>query len=297
MVNKQERDLILGKSDFELTNMLRYNRVDGVLAELSLKGYLEISKPLISAHIPFRDDFKDPVAVRDHKALVLIKNRLCEYLKGIDNATTKRPKVSSLLLRIMNGCVKDGDDVNIYTFNYTHPQCLNTIKSIPVHYVHGSCEDKNLIIGTRDDLMISKDYEFLQKAMDPAFNPPDLVHNLIEANEVIFFGHSLGENDSQYFSPLFKKLINIDQPTKKDITFFTYDQEAQNGIKRSLQRMTGGNLSVLYSIHQPHIIKNNCLQEDRGFLYSFLIKHNVNSSDAEEIIGMLLKNYNGSDKE
>ncbi len=295
VVDKQELDLILSKSDYELTISTRYSGIDDVLASLSQKGYVEISGPLNSARVPFRADFEDPVAIRDRKALALIKERLCEYLKRIENVTTKKPKVSSFLLRAMNICAGIGDNVSIYTFNYTHPQCFNTIDSrIPIHYVHGDCENKNIIIGTRDDLKLSNDYDFLQKAMDPAFNPPDLVHNLIEADEVVFFGHSLGENDSQYFSPFFKKLIDIDHPTKKDITFFTYDHEAQNDIKRSLQKMTDGNLSVLYSIHQPHIIKNHCLLEDLPLFHDFITKHNFASSVAEDIIGLLLEGHTES---
>ena len=134
-----------------------------------------------------------------------------------------------------------GDFINIFTFNYTRVQMRGyELKEIPVHYMHGRCEDGKIIVGTRDDLQMDPSYDFLLKSMDDSFTPPDIVAALKDADEVIIFGHSLGENDRQYFAPFFLKQADYDNPERKDITIFTRDDNSKIEIKRALQKMTDG---------------------------------------------------------
>ena len=154
--------------------------------------------------------------------------------------------------------------------------------------MHGNCEDGKIIIGTRDDLKMAKEYDFLLKAMDDSFTPPDIVTPLKEADEVIIFGHSLGENDRQYFAPFFLRQADYDNQVRKDITIFTRDDNSKVEIKRALQKMTDGKLSALWSINQPVIIRTANLKEDQQLMYEFLIAHHTDKHYASEVIGKLL---------
>ena len=239
--------------------------------------------------VPYQDDILNMPTWRDRKALQLIKDGLCNYLRSIDNSQPTSDSVASYLLLAMTESAEVGEAISIYSFNYTHLQLpVNYLDNISVQYVHGCCSDNKIIVGTRDDLNMNANYDFLQKAMDPAFNPPSLVPSLLNADEVIIFGHSLGENDQQYFAPFFRKQVDFDNPVRKDITIFTRNHDSQNEIKRSLQKMTKGNLSALYSINQPVIIKTVNIEEDQRFLYSFLVNHHVNERFAKEVVGKLI---------
>lgn len=234
------------------------------------------------------DGLQSPIW-RDKKALGLIKKGLCDYLKSIDRPIPENLSSAFHLLLALKKTVEAGDFVDIFTFNYTRVQMRgHTIDDIPVHYMHGNCDDGKIIIGTRDDLKIVKEYDFLLKAMDESFTPPDIVTPLKEADEVIIFGHSLGENDRQYFAPFFLRQADYENPVRKDITIFTRDDNSKVEIKRALQKMTNGKLSALWSINQPVIIRTANLQDDKKLMYDFLVAHHTDEHSAAEIIGRLI---------
>ena len=180
--------------------------------------------------------------------------------------------------------------MNLYTFNYTRVQLHGKEPDfMQVHYLHGKCDDGKIIIGTRDDQCLNENYDFLQKSFDPAFNPPALVEDLKEADEIVIFGHSIGENDRQYFKAFFKQQTEYSHPKRKDIIIFTLNDHSEIQIKRALERMTDWNLSTLYGQNNIHIIKTGNLQEDRQLLFDFLVKHGKEDFRAREFVGMLFQ--------
>ena len=154
--------------------------------------------------------------------------------------------------------------------------------------MHGSCSDGKIIIGTRDDKEYDTNYGFLQKSFDPSFNPPALVADLQDADEVIIFGHSIGENDRQYFKAFFTQQTSYSNTRRKDITIFTRNSDSELQIKRSLQSMTDGNLSTLFGLNNLQIIKTGELEEDQSKLYDFLVRHRKGEMQTREFIGKLL---------
>lgn len=239
--------------------------------------------------IPYHEDYLESPVWRDKRALQLIKEGLCQFLKTIRRSAVETHTVAFQVLNAVMKCKEEGDFVNVYTFNYTQVYSTgHKISDSFVHHMHGNCMDGKIIIGTRDDVNMTQDYDFLQKGMDPSFFPPDLVTALREADEVIIFGHSLGENDRQYFAPFFLRQASENNQLKKEITIFTKDHESLIEVKRALQKMTDGRLSALYSINQPTIIKTKCVQEDQQLLFDFLVNHHTERHHAEVIIGKLL---------
>lgn len=262
-----------------------------LVVSLVNKGVLEYNgNPLgrVGEHLK-EDALKSPIW-RDKKALGLIKEGLCNYLKSIDKPIPDSVSSAFHLLLALKKTAEAGDFIDIFTFNYTQVQFRgHTIDDIPVHHMHGHCEDGKIIIGTRDDLKMAKEYDFLLKAMDDSFTPPDIVTPLKEADEVIIFGHSLGENDRQYFAPFFLRQADYDNPVRKDITIFTRDDNSKVEIKRALQKMTDGKLSALWSINQPVIIRTGNIKEDQKLMYDFLVAHHTDEHYASEVIDKLLK--------
>ena len=245
--------------------------------------------------IPYQEDLLHDSVWRDKEALRKIKEGLCEYLKTIRIHTTNKDSVAYLILLAVFNSADAGDFVSIYSFNYTPvPVFPFKRKNMSIHHVHGSCADGKIIVGTKDDLMINKDYDFLLKSMDPSFNPPDLVMDLLEADEVIIFGHSLGENDRQYFESFFKERVDYLHPSKKSITIFTLNIDSEMEIKRSLQKMTDGRLSVLYSMSKPHIIKTANLNDDSEALYNYLSDHHLDPRYVRDSIGKIISSLSES---
>lgn len=267
-----------------------YNDFQQEVQSLYNKGYITFDDNLLKImRIPYKEDMLESPCWRDHKALGLIKEGLCKYLRSIEKPLPDSVTTAFYLLLTLKKTVDAGDFIDIFTFNYTRVQMRGyKVDGIPVHYMHGNCEDGKIIIGTRDDMTLEKEYDFLLKAMDDSFTPPDIVTPLKNADEVIIFGHSLGENDRQYFAPFFLKQADYDNPVRKDITIFTRDNNSKIEIKRALQKMTDGKLSSLFSINQPSIIRTANLKEDRELMHKFLVEHHTDEHFADEIIGKLI---------
>lgn len=292
VIDEKQRSYIRTHSDYELTLASTYNGVDDVFTSLVQTGIIRIAGVLRSAYIPFRDDLLESATWRDRKAVELIKEGLCKYLKSISGEATVNHSIALSVLLAANCARESGDFLNIYTFNYTplpvdHGNGFQNI----VHYVHGNCEKGKIIIGTRDDGEIDEGYDFLQKSFDPNFNPPSLVAYLLEADEVIIFGHSIGENDRQYFKAFFKQQTDFTHPNQKEIIIFTWDDDSEVGIKRSLQKMTDNNLSSLYGLNHVEIIKTSNFPKDSNTLRMFLSRHISNEIQVSVTYNQLLEEY------
>lgn len=287
-ITEEERDFLSNFSSYEFA-CGNYNDKADILQSLVDKRVLFYYGPMYRIEVNHKDDCLQSPIWRDHKALALIKEELCKYLNSINIRDYNRESVALKVLFAAEKARESGDFLNIYTFNYT-PLPVdygNGFKDV-VHYVHGNCESGKIIVGTKDDLSIDTNYDFLQKSFDPDYNPPAIVADLLEADEVIFFGHSIGENDRQYFKAFFKQQVDYSHPKRKDIIIFTKDEASKVQIKRSLQQMTDGNLSTLYCMNHIQIIKTADLSVDQKRMFDFLVNHHIERHHAEILMGKLL---------
>lgn len=293
IVSEDEIRYLRKSSSFDIHKDVNFQLLCSPLISLLEKGLIhnnDSHKGLVA--IPYHQDYNYSVEWRNRKSLNLIKEGLCNYLKSVEFAygDNRSRRVSYIMLQALSNMQEDGVSLEIFSFNYTHFPDFGIRIDKPVNYMHGSCQTGKIIIGAKDDLAIDTDYDFLQKAMDPAFKPPGLVRSLQEAGEVILFGHSLGENDKQYFTSFFRNAVSFDNQQSKDITIFTFDQTAEDDIKRSLNKMTDGNLSVLFSNNNLEFIKTASIEEDQHILLDFLIRHKTERRYASELVGRLLGN-------
>ena len=218
------------------------------------------------------DAFLSPVE-RDIKAIQKIKYGLTKYLEGIQDGNIKEDSVAATIIRAFTYNYEYIDEYVVYSFNYMilhsiyNRNAVDTFNDI-TQFVHGAIKDSNIIIGTKD-YKISPEYDFIQKSFDPQFNPPTLGVDLLLADDITIFGHSLGVNDSQYFKPFFEQQ-SLPTAKKKTITIFTKDENSEMQIKRALQEMTNWNLSALYSMNDLQIIKTDTYKEDKTLLRKYV---------------------------
>jgi hypothetical protein len=268
-----------------------YNDKADLLQSLVDKGVLIYRQdPLPRMRENQKEDCMKSPIWRDRKALRLIKEGLCKYLSAIKLPLNASSTISFQVLAYLDEEAGKGNTVNIYTFNYTRVQLNGRAPDYAqVHYLHGKCEDGKIIIGVRDDQELNDKYDFLQKSFDSSFNPPALVEDIKNADEIVIFGHSIGENDRQYFKAFFKQQTDYTYNKRKDITIFTRDDASEMQIKRALERMTDWNLSTLFGQNNIQIIKTANIKEDQQKLFDFLVKHGKDELATREFIGKHLQ--------
>ena len=261
-----------------------------ILQRLIDKGLLKA--PLSSSYITLSNkDLLLPPEKRDFRALQLIKENLIKYLIDEQLKDIKEDSVAAIVTKCFS---KDKTSINkcIYSFNYTNIKDGSYISiftesfETKIMYVHGNVNDKNVILGTKDGYFEEK-YDFLQKAFDTKYNPPAMVYDLMNADNIIIFGHSLGMNDSQYFKAFFENQSSTKNPKSKNITIFTKNEDSEFAIKRALQEMTNYNLSSLYGLNKLQIIKTDELYANKDKFINVLVKlFQITEDDAQKMINL-----------
>lgn len=293
VITQEEKKFIINVNPAYLSYGVDQQYIEAANSLLQ-KGILKENPRFVPQYImPYRDDLMESSIWRDRKALQRIKEGLCQYLSSLGYPKDESKTIAFQVLAFLDTEAEGGSFVNIYSFNYTRVQLNGRAPDAAIiHYMHGSCSDGRIIIGTRDDKEYDTNYDFLQKSFDPSFNPPALVADLQDADEVIIFGHSIGENDRQYFKAFFTQQTSYLNTKRKDIAIFTRNSDSELQIKRSLQGMTGGNLSTLFGLNNLQIIKTGEIEEDQRKLYDFLVKHGKGEMPTREFIGSILSKQN-----
>lgn len=288
IISEEEKEFLTVFEPYKLEYGL-YEDKASIVQSLFDKRIIRVSnKQIHPFYVPYKEDLSHSPIWRDRKSLQLIKEGLYKYLTSIDKPILESLSVAFNVLLSMTKCVKAGDMVDIYTFNYTRVQMRgHSMDGIPIHYMHGSCEDGKIIVGTRDGTPMVPEYDFLQKVMDDSFMPPDILTALDKADDVIIFGHSLGENDRQYFEQFFTKQVGGDKRHEPYIFIFTKDNDSKDDVKRSLKSLTGDHLSLLYNTNQPIIIRTGEMKKDKKLFFDFLVTHHTDTQYASEVIDKL----------
>lgn len=195
----------------------------------------------------------------DFHSFNILCDKLSNYLKSVQAMTIDN---SSPAARIFKAIVKNTGFDDIYTFNYTNLQIIADaleLGKVNFKYVHGSLEDNDIIVGIDDNEEISPSYDFLYKTFNKYYTSTPINYSLQNANEVVFFGHSLGPTDYHYFKNFFQAQSRdyMTSGDSKTITIFTYDENSRKEILRQLRNMNGGSLEYLYSNNIFHIICTN----------------------------------------
>lgn len=184
---------------------------------------------------------------------------LCKQLHSfLDEAQSANIKDESILLDILRRIKESRKGMIMYTFNYTDLSRIIQRKGIGIEqsptYIHGSLNSEDeLILGIGEDDINSK-YFFLHKTARPNYFPTNIVWDLMRANDVIIFGHSLNEIDAPYFKGFFESRSQYNSNRRDDrITIFTKNEESKMKIQHSMKKW-GINIMALTSISRLNFI-------------------------------------------
>ena len=115
---------------------------------------------------------------------------------------------------------------------------LEKIHFIPIHIEPFGNDDKIAVLGIEDSVNVPDGYEFLKKSNQIEENKRRRVISLIfEADELVIFGHSLGNSDADYFRPLFKDMFSENPSHERIITFITKGNNS--GIREQIRKYSG----------------------------------------------------------
>jgi len=167
---------------------------------------------------------------------------LCKYLKSYlieqqDNFVPTKNSVASLLLPYLG---RLSNASKLYTFNYTQLNVLASKFNVSMEYdathIHGSLSDEgNVILGMETDRGVDDRYSFLYKTQNRQYRHTDILKDLKDKDEYVFFGHSLNGMDYTYFKNIFGFLTSNTFSTP-NLTIITKDVNAENSFKNFLRR-------------------------------------------------------------
>ena len=121
--------------------------------------------------------------------------------------------------------------------------------------------DDSAILGINDtEDTLGGLYDFMRKSFNPHYSSHPVSYDLKTADEVVFFGHSLGDNDYHYFQSFFRHQCdeNLSPDEKRTITIFTKDENGRMNIMRTLHKMNDGKTSLLF---QNNILNIFCTDD------------------------------------
>lgn len=204
-----------------------------------------------------------------------LKEHIMDYLENEQNKPIMKGSVAA---RLLCGLLKTDNLKSIYTFNYTNIKRVASNfcqqpDEIDVNYVHGSLDKRDIIVGV-DESEVIEGYEFLQKAVDVNYHSTNIISEFSLSQNIIFFGHSFGKIDIEYFKPFFNFIFN--QNIQEDqhhphITIFTYDEESRLEILKNIHSM-GINRQRLFNLCDFNIYRTKKgLDDDKinAFINSF----------------------------
>lgn len=186
-----------------------------------------------------------------------LKSSLTSYLINQENSFMTNS--NSMGIAVLNALLTSKNDFKIYSFNYTNLQKIakryEILENTPCEHIHGSVANKDIILGVGDKIDFSSHYFYLSKIAASNYSSHNIVVDMMESDEVIIFGHSLGINDFPYFEPFFRNQLSFtkDYKNRKRIVFFTKDEIGRLGIKRRIHEMTGQRTTLFYSLNEVDI--------------------------------------------
>jgi hypothetical protein len=210
--------------------------------------------------------------VRDMRSeFEVIKKALTNYLKRITSTfTADNSKVSTALHYRMRECPLTVTEIY---FNYTYPhqyiklpiqQAIFNGAQHWVTFVHGSLRDNDIVLGCdlQEGEQVNRQLSFMYK-YNQLKKANHIARNILEAKEIIFFGHSINEMDFGYFKEFFKVASASPIPIRH-LTIITYDDESERNIKDNI-RNQGISVSDLYSnLWTFDIIKTSKLYDNNA---------------------------------
>lgn len=221
----------------------RWIDIEESLKEVSIKPTLHHSKTEI---------------LKTHK---ILRELLMLYLNQLSYDNLQK---NCSAIKVLSTILKDRE-ADIFNFNYTDLKEIARKCGLRSEFlytsIHGKLADQSIILGFEDDVNV-KDPDLcrLVKSHSPYYKSANINQKLQEADEVIFFGHSLGSTDYHYFSNFFMDQVqaqNQDRFVKKRIRIFTYDELSRLQILLQIRNMNARKTNMLYDLNDFRIYRTS----------------------------------------
>lgn len=182
-----------------------------------------------------------------------LKKALINYLIRITaNFTANRDKLSTYLMYKLRECPLTVTEIY---FNYTNP---SEYLKLPLQkeifngaqhwftYVHGSLRYNDIVLGCdlQEGQNVNRQLSFMYK-YNQLNKANHVARSILEAKEIVFFGHSINEMDFCYFKEFFRVASASPNPIRH-LTIITYDEESERNIKDNI-RNQGISVTDLYN--------------------------------------------------
>lgn len=213
-----------------------------------------------------------------------LRKSLCDYLKGLDYSDLNRESAAYRLMNLMNM----NQLIDVLSFNYTDLNAMLNENEINVDHIHGSIADDSIILGFQDSLEIHSSYCFMIKSFSPYYQSHSVRRKLLEADEIIIFGHSLGTTDYHYFQELFNRQSNA-KSVRKDIIIriFTYNEHSRRDILMRLRAMNEKKTNLFYDLCDFAIYRTAEKQDQKRITTYFNgLKYRLNKFREEQLRGI-----------
>ncbi len=153
--------------------------------------------------------------------------------KFLDNR--KVPDIEIMRTTYAYKLLKSIKDKNFIILNFNYTKSLKIIlqdlniseEKIKTNIisVHGEIVKKNIIIGVDEGFKQTKETSFVRKASNENFLNTDINEIFDNSENILFFGHSLGETDHSYFDDFFIDRSSQRPKFKKGILLFYFGSE------------------------------------------------------------------------
>lgn len=171
------------------------------------------------------------------------------YMRSLDYSLLDLKAPSLRLLQTI--LAKKRNDV--VTFNYTDITRLIGKPHGSVEYMHGNIND-GIILGFQRFENMAPGYEYMIKAENPLYKSRHLYAKMLDADEVVIYGHSLGETDHCYFKPFFEEQTKSNA-TPRRLTIFTLNRESRNAITQQMVSLSDGKYQVFQDNTDVNVIE------------------------------------------
>lgn len=184
-------------------------------------------------HTSFLSNRSDVVIQNNYKILC---QDLLAYIKSLDYSMVNDEALSLNLLKAV--LAKKNNEV--ITFNYTDIGRLVSKPRGIVEYMHGNIND-GIILGFQRFENMAPGYDYMIKSENTLYKSHHLSEKMLEADEVIIYGHSLGETDHCYIKPYFEEQVGSNAKPHR-MTIITLNEESSYSITQQMVALTGKKL-------------------------------------------------------
>ena len=226
-------------------------------------------------------------SLADQAFFNLFSGALMAYLKEEQKSEISKESVAA---KVLSAVLSVRHHAKIYSFNYTDlhliAERLRLPSSFVYEHVHGELKNESAIIGIPDSADVVSNYEFMYKTFNPHYSSHEILFDLLDADEVIFFGHSLGRIDYHYFQRLFQQQCRSDMQRAdgKNITIFTYDAASRISILKQLREMNDKRTDLLYLQNGFEILMTDGTDNEKISAFLSAFSRRVRRSSASAAI-------------